>query len=271
MHFHRPLMELFRSTFGVGRNSINFYKYSQQKECFVGFDQAFARTDMPEAEFFALLDKIASGRSSTGLPVGLFGYFLQYKVVKEMQRRSIYTPIEIDQTPHYRVDLTTKKNKNTGISQHELLYNLSRQNGALVYYACPMLFEKDDLYEIEINLDKLRMADVASCPLPYQDNDNHHIFFNEQQSTPIWCSEPVVGKAVGPKEFFDQVIRAKLEVESASKNAKLLIQSLKNIEMAGLSRNVDAIRDLSNPSILPAVADSLTVLTVQSKDEATGQ
>ena len=28
MHYHRPLMELFRSVFGVGAGRINFYKYA---------------------------------------------------------------------------------------------------------------------------------------------------------------------------------------------------------------------------------------------------
>lgn len=53
MHYHRPLMDLFRAVFGLGAGGINFYKYSPQRECFVGFDQAYARTELSEQELFS--------------------------------------------------------------------------------------------------------------------------------------------------------------------------------------------------------------------------
>ena len=38
MHFHVALMDLFRSTYGLGpTGSIEFFKYSPQLESFVGF------------------------------------------------------------------------------------------------------------------------------------------------------------------------------------------------------------------------------------------
>ena len=53
MHYHKPLMDAFRDTLGLGdTGALNFYKYSPQKECFVGFDQAYASSDLSEAEFF---------------------------------------------------------------------------------------------------------------------------------------------------------------------------------------------------------------------------
>jgi hypothetical protein len=60
MHYHRPLMDLFRTTFGVGPGGqINFFKYSPQKECFVGFDQAYVMTELGVDEFFNILRRSA--------------------------------------------------------------------------------------------------------------------------------------------------------------------------------------------------------------------
>lgn len=53
MHYHRSMMDLIRSTYGLGANGhFNFYKYSQQREVFLGFDQAFAVTQYNDDQFF---------------------------------------------------------------------------------------------------------------------------------------------------------------------------------------------------------------------------
>jgi hypothetical protein len=193
-------MDLFRNTFGLGGGRINFYKYSPQRECFVGFDQAYVKTDLSSGELFQMLRDAANTRNYA-LNDTFLGYFLQFKVVKEMQQRKKYTPPNIRNRPHYRVSIDTTKNLATGLSQHELLYNLSRNHGAMVYYACPMLFDRSVLYEIDVDLDDLRLADLALCPSPYADNDNHFIYYNDRQAMPVWCSEPVEGKAVTPRDF----------------------------------------------------------------------
>lgn len=204
MHFHHPLLDLFRNTLGLGKGKFNFYKYSPQKECFVGFDQAFVKTDLSEAELFKELKASATenGYKLTNFFVGLF---LQYKVVKELQRRSRVTPPQIIASPHYRVSLDTKKNINTGVSQHELLYNLKKNKGALVYYACPMIFEHSELYCRKVDLKNLRLADVSTCPSIYSDNDSHFVYYSDVSSSPIWCSEPVEGKAISPKEMVQKI------------------------------------------------------------------
>src|SRR5689334_11287506 len=92
MHFHRPLMDLIRDTFGVGpAGQMNFYKWSPQKECFVGFDQAYVRTQLSDDQFFDML-KTSAASSSYQLNEVLFGYFLQFKVVQVIRKNGIYTP-----------------------------------------------------------------------------------------------------------------------------------------------------------------------------------
>ena len=90
MHFHRPIMDLIRETFGLGPNGqMNFYKWSPQKECFVGFDQAYVKTQLSDDEFFNFL-RMSALSDQYKLGDVLFGYFLQYKVVKSLRKRGIY-------------------------------------------------------------------------------------------------------------------------------------------------------------------------------------
>src|SRR5690242_4097659 len=121
MHFHRPLMELIRETFGLGSDGqMNFYKWSPQKECFIGFDQAYVKTQLNDDAFFNLLRASASSNQYK-LDDLFFGYFLQYKVVKPIRKRGRHTPTIVSNTPHYRAELSTQKNRQSGVSQHELL------------------------------------------------------------------------------------------------------------------------------------------------------
>ena len=235
MHYHKPIMDLFRSALGLGTSGkINFYKYSPQKECFVGFDQAYAVSDLSIDGFFSMLKESATSNSYK-LPDKFVGYFLQFKVVKVMQTRRKYTPSNIRRIPHYRVKLDTTKNINTGLSQHELLYNLNSNPGAMVYYACPMLFDRSDLYAINVDLNSLKLADLDTCPSPYNDNDNHFIYYNDVDSEPIWCSDPVQGKGISAKTFVENTARMIQEV-APSESAQALLKVLTNIEGVGINQ-----------------------------------
>lgn len=183
MHYHKPLMDLLRSVFGLGVGGLHFYKYSQQRESFIGFDQAYAKTDLSEQDFFRMLREAATSANYT-LADKFLAYFLQFKVVKEMQNLTRSTPASIRNRPHYRVGLYTTRTINVGLSQHELLYRLSTNQGAMVYYACPMLFDRASLYDVEVDLDELRLADLTSCPSSYPDNETHFIYWNDKQHRP---------------------------------------------------------------------------------------
>jgi len=262
MHYHKALMDLFRTTFGVGPGGqINFFKYSPQKECFVGFDQAYVMTDLGVDDFFNILQQSAMSNNYNFREV-FIGYFLQFKVVKPMQKLSRYTPRQVFNRPYYRVDLDTQKNAYTGLSQHELLFNLSMNRGAMVYYACPMLFERSDLYEVNVDLEKLRLADLQSCPGSYSDNDNHYIFFNDPADDPIWRSEPVIGKAISPLDFAHVLVEqatARPPIESM----KILFDILTNIKAVGLSENAIFFEDKQRHDILELTHEALTIIRIR--------
>jgi hypothetical protein len=161
--------------------------------------------------------------------------------------------------PHYRASLDTTKNINTTVSQHELLYSLNKNPNALVYYACPMIFEKVQLYEVNVDLSLLRLADISSCPSDYKDNDNHFVFFNETTSQPIWCSDPVEGKAISLRDFASR-LADQAKQSSPRQAAATLLETLTNLEAIGLDGKSQLIGGRENPSILPFVSDSLTIL-----------
>lgn len=261
MHFHNPMFSLFRDTFGLGSGSFNFYKYSPQKECFVGFDQAFVRTELSEDELFSKL-KNSAINEGYNLSNFFFGYFLQYKVVKTLQKRMRHTPPQVTSRPHYRVSLDTQKNIKTGFSQHELLYNLNINQGALVYYACPMLFDRTELYKIEPDLDLLRLVDVNDCPSIYDDNEQHYIYFDDTDSEPVWCSEPTEGSAYKPKEIVN-IIKQKIATSELMENQFGLLDALK-----GESENVFTKKQ---EKILNLVSDSMTIIQFSSEEEPNKQ
>ena len=262
MHFHRPLMELITDTFGLGQTGqMNFYKWSPQKECLVGFDQAYVKTQLTDDQFFNLL-KTSAASKAYKLDDVLFGYFLQFKVVQVTRNRSIYTPPAVLNSPHYRCELDTKKNKRTGVSQHELLYRLSKNKNAFVYYACPMLFDKTDLYQIDVNFDKLRLIELDSCPAIYDDNDNHFIYFDALDSTPIWKSEPHEGRAISPKEFALDLSRKFADLQS-DESRKLLEDLLTDLQSAGISEEARIFKPKARRSIVPLTEESLMIVRIQ--------
>ncbi len=259
MHYHRSLMDLVRQTYGLGSSGkFNFYKYSPQREVFLGFDQAFAMTELTDAEFFQQM-KISAMTAGYKLPSRFVAYFLQFKVVTELRKRLKQTPSQIRSKPHYRSSLDTTKNDRTGFSQHELLFNLSRNEGAMVYYACPMIFDKADLYEVNVSLDPLRLADMTSCPSEFADNSNHYIYFDQKTSDPVWCSEPVVGKALSPLQLAEKLVE-QLHQSSAEGSAERVSNLLSKIKaLVSASENVIRAGETAGNG-LSLVADSLSII-----------
>ena len=257
MHYHRPLMELFLKTYGMGPGKLNFFKYSPQREVFVGFDQAFAFTELTDAQFFEQL-KTNAMNNGYKLSSKFIAFFLQFKVVTVLQKKQKKTPTQIKSKPHYRASLDTTKNDNTGFSQHELLFNLNKNDGAEVYYACPMIFDKSTLYEVNVDLNTLRLVDVSSCPSDFTDNSKHYIYFDQQQSNPIWCSEPVEGYAKTPNQFAEKII-SQLR-QTSSTESKVQLNSLL-LKIRGLGNNAERNpkNEETNDS-LAWFADSLTII-----------
>jgi hypothetical protein len=169
----------------------------------------------------------------------------------------------ITNRPHLRVSLDTKKNINTGLSQHELLYNLNSNIGAFVYYACPMLFDRVELYNAQPDLGLLRLADVTSCPDAHSDNDSHFIYFNDTYATPIWCSEPVEGKAVSPKQMIESISQQLQTVARSEESQRLWIDLFSPIEISqsDISQRDEKIRRLD------IVHETLTILEFVNEEQ----
>ncbi len=173
-----------------------------------------------------------------------------------------HTPPQVTSRPHYRVSLDTQKNVKTGFSQHELLYNLNRNDSALVYYACPMLFDRTELYKEEPDLDLLRLADLNDCPSIYDDNEQHYSYFDDTSSEPIWCSEPTEGRAFKPKEVAS-IIKQKIDTPDFMETQLSLLDALK-----GVSEN---ILTKKQEKILNLVSDSMTIVQFTSEEEPNKQ
>ena len=205
MHYHKPLMDAFKACYGVGPTGhFSFYKYSPQKEKFIGFDQAYVRTELDDDKFFDEIKKAAAGTTTAPKYVG---YFLQFKVVEPRTKRRKSIPKEItDSPPFFAVTLSTKRDAEGNLSQHELLRNIQASStSAFVYYACPMLFDKLDLYVDDPDLTHLRLVDLRSAVSDFSDNQTHHIFFKDTASNPVWCSEPTEGTVWTVEQMFDRM------------------------------------------------------------------
>lgn len=221
MHYHKPLMDAFKACYGVGRTGhFSFYKYSQQKEKFIGFDQAYVRTELDDDKFYDEIREAAAGSATAPKYVG---YFLQFKVVEERRKRRKSIPKEItDSPPFYAVALSTKRDAEGNLSQHELLRNIQASSeNAFVYYACPMLFDKLDLYVDDPDLADLRLVDLRSAVSDFSDNQPHHIFFKDKTSNPVWCSEPTDGTVWTVEQMLNRMRNADT---SSQEQARLLIR-----------------------------------------------
>lgn len=260
MHFHEPIFEAIRRTFGLGGMGIlNFYKYSPQKECFVGFDQAFVNSQLEENDLFRRFSRAAtqdSYRLENG--TGFVGYFLQYKVVSKFKKRSKNVPLQFAKPPFFAAELDTARNQRTGFSQHELLSLLSRNNpGALVYYACPMIFDKESLYERPVNVDLLRLVDIGDCQSLFQDNQKHRIYFESPVGQAFWCSEPARAKTIPLGQFAERLLAEAKSSEARVRNQKLYaeILALKNTNSLVSDKEQDGWR-----GVLGKLGESMTII-----------
>ena len=196
MHFHSALVDYFTKKYGA--RQLKLIKPSQYKEAWVGFDQAWVPTTISTSELYDNISKVVSDR--TGKIKKLYiGYFLQFKCVDLLSKRSKYTP-EMYNLPYYRSELNLSPNKQTGLSQHETLTILSKIKNSSVYYACGMLFNIMDIYS-KPDMEKLRLIPVKDAPSTIRRNERHFIAFQEPNTVPYWCSDPVEGKGFSFEEW----------------------------------------------------------------------
>lgn len=185
IYYTKALADLFARTFGA--RFLRLLKPSTQQEVWVGFDQGWVRTSIPDQRLYQRLKEAVKMKSRTVEAFHL-GYFLQFKVVHELGRRTRFTPLAIA-APYLRSELSVWPNPTTGLSQHETLQVLSQIQGSLVYYACPLLFDIDLIYE-DPDLSLLQIIDVQDAPAYINSDDRHFIAFQDVNNPkPYWCSE----------------------------------------------------------------------------------
>ncbi len=197
MHFHRKIIEAFSYVYGA--KFLKIIKPSSRRESWIGFDQGWVRTSLSQEEFFSELKKEIQNKGKT-IKKFYFGYFLQFKRVQEMKKRSSLSPPG-QNTPYYRSELSLSPNKNTGLSQHETLLILNNIKNTVVDYCCPMIFEIDELYE-DPDSDKLRIVSLDESPEGWSTNQPHFLIFqNKNDDNPLWYSDPIKGRSTSLKNW----------------------------------------------------------------------
>jgi hypothetical protein len=185
MYYFKSIVESLRECYG---NIYRIYKPSPRRESWVGFDQGWTRSVLPEHDFFnEIRNRVQNGIRFNDRDY--VSYFLQFKVVKQMV--GVGNQPQNFHLPFYFVDLSLIPNNTTGMSQHQTLNILGSLGNVDVNYVCPMIFEPPDLYEPpEVNL--LRFVKVDGHQ-PYPNNTNHRICFQTIDSGPVWFSDPIEG------------------------------------------------------------------------------
>ena len=197
MHYHHAIKGFFQKTYGA--TFLRLLKPSQRRETWVGFDQGWVRIKVEAHEFYDQLQRAIQSRAST-VDRFYLGFFLQFKRVNMITQPGKYMPAWY-RPPYYRSELSVKRSRTTGLSQHETLLRLCHINSASVCYACPMLFESDELYE-SADLAGLRCIDVATAPPGWTGTQRHFLTFQDpDDQVGLWHSEPIRAPVLGFHEW----------------------------------------------------------------------
>jgi hypothetical protein len=145
-----------------------------------------------------LLAEIESFASFSGVQPKIYiAYFLQFKTVDKMLRRSRLLPKGFTR-PYFRSEIRLQKSKNALFSQHDLLLRLATIPSAQVYYACGMMFSVDEVWHAP-DLGRLRLIDIRNAPKFA--SGRHFIAFQKPDGPASWCSDPVPAGSVTPVEW----------------------------------------------------------------------
>lgn len=199
MHYFHLLRDHFAQV--LGQDDFHIFKPSTRRENWYGFDQAYFTgegTTTAISESIRVYLHENYGNQSFELQA----YFLQFKVVEKILRRSTVTPTNWT-APYYRSTLSLDPKKETGMSQHETLMRASSIQAATACYVCPMIFSEDSLMETP-QFSELRMVDITTAPQGWATNKSHHICFQDVSEPPYWCSEPTPAKLLE----FDTLVRS---------------------------------------------------------------
>ena len=205
MHYFHLLKEQYKAALG---HEIQIFKPATTSEHWYGFDQAYFTADIPKPEVIEDLEDFIQSDATPGFR-SFRAFLLQFKVVEILNTRSVYAPTGW-KAPYYRSELYLEPNPNTQISQHESLRRLSGLPGASVAYVCPMIFDENDVVK-DAKLSDLQFVDVSTSPNGWLTTERHFIAFQQKNSTPVWCSDPVVGRTIGLEQIIERATPLNLD------------------------------------------------------------
>ncbi|AIY04519.1 hypothetical protein Plano_0554 [Planococcus sp. PAMC 21323] len=236
MIYFFPMKAEFEYILGKKINAI--YKPSQQKEAWLGFDQAWISDEIKEDEFYDFIKKKSKKTK-------FIAYIMQFKIVNKQKyyskrKRKFTVPSHYKEGEiYYKSPLKTVASLTTSDSQHEILYNLKKHHNFLdVCYVCPMIFSQSDIFHPKLMkdekefrkhiLEKLVIVDVSTAPDPsttsWDPSDNHHIIWNENAMNVIhWCSDPQEGTSEKYSSWVENLSNRILSAEE-------LIDTIKRIK-----------------------------------------
>jgi hypothetical protein len=238
MHYFGVLRAHFAAVLGFP--NLRILKPTPQREKWLGFDQGFVKSSETG---LALEKSLRNFIHSSVRPLHVFrAIFLQFKVVD--RRRSRRGAPDDWTVPWYAAHISTDKDKDTKISQHETLMRLAELPDTEVAYACPMLFSLDDIIR-PADLSTLRQIDVKSAPHGWLTDGSHKLAFQTPTSGAFWCSDPIPAKDF----VLEDALRRLPEL-----NERQLLDYLQKISTTIWGRNEPSSRSQALPSSLFIIA-----------------
>jgi hypothetical protein len=196
MHYYRAIVEYFTAM--LGGTFLRILKPSPRNESWVGFDQGFVYSEMSSRDLFqelrATIPRATISDGQTDNNFFYLGFFLQFKIVDKVLRKRKHCPTHY-YTPFYRAQSDLTPHPATNISQHETLLRLRAIKNAYVAYACPMLFDDEDIRK-SAALKTLRIKSLIDAPTGWAQGSPHFICFQTPDDpNPMWKSEESEGQS----------------------------------------------------------------------------
>ncbi|MNJ87967.1 hypothetical protein D3C87_55030 [compost metagenome] len=211
--FERIAQHINKNHRPVGHGPRRFKKISfhNNMEHWYGFDQGFVYCDEKHASIEQKLRHALKPHMRKNIPSLQIAFFFQFKVPKVSKHPKVLlnsvssiSPPFSGNFPYYCLDM--KKNKTTGMSQHETLFQLSKVANCNAFYALPLVFSRNQIDRTEHpSLKTLCAIPISTAPKSWvKDSADHFIAMRDRKGTDsYWCSTPELAKSVNTDALFN--------------------------------------------------------------------
>lgn len=221
MHYYRTILDSFRTILNIAPGDFEIFKYSPQIESYIGFDLGLIRHDtLTEEELVTLIrDSVANNRRLSRRRI-FFGFFLQFKVLSLVTQRNQRSPVPPAgyQLPYFRTKLKTVGSARAQVSQHATLFRIALNSQCQVFYVCPAIGSKADLYR-DPDLNDLLIAPVLDSRSEFADRRDHHLYFPwlyTDSEFGTFKSEETTTRLLDVQEMVDEIVRSQIQNDSAA-------------------------------------------------------